>query len=770
MKNLHFIPFILLIMLSSPVVPGASAQASGEPNDTAFVYPAQPSAKDSVCMTYVYTSTDGCPDFYLTNDSVAPGKIYVSLRKLPETDRACTTVITRFKAHINLGTITRDTDIYFNDKLYKSISAPCSPDRTGVVTACGGKLYIQDIYAESVTPQLYIFNYSTYTDRNGNIQTKPLPGDSVKFGGVVSVDNLTTDTECKTAGKVLCYRIITAPPTDTVPPCVIDKSGVVVKCRDRLYFEDTSTPYASPVAQLYFIKGITDNSADISYKLQEGDKVKFGGYPVKIDSDSNLCHIAGVAACYRLIDSTSACIMDKKGIVEDGIDGCTGRLFIREILTRNLYAIRDSSLNSTTRAPSLKAGDKVVFGGYLTPNDSNKVVLCPVAGIAVCYRIIESPAACKMDKEGIVERGKDACSRLWFVRETTTQNLYYVKNGRVVYSDGSVRYLNPGDKLRFGAVPVSSTGYDVNLCNAVGIVNCFEITQTADSLTFSGYAMAGNDIVKSGTAILFEKGIRKCAALVGITNGTFTFGRLHPAAYTVYVIPDKELYSNYLPTFYIDKLYYKTADFVELNQNIRDVVVKMKYYDWKTGTGKIYGNIYYESYKLNDSLMVRNALMNTEGTANYNLAVNATVLLFNKSNDVVAWTLTDVNGNYVFTDIPLDTYTVVSETASAFASTSVVLTAGQSSANRDLMLKSTEGTTGISEPVNPVLSLYPNPVKDKVTIVLAQESEILIYNLNGQLHNHRQLNAGINIVDLSNMTAGVYIARIGAESFKLIKY
>ena len=86
------------------------------------------------------------------------------------------------------------------------------------------------------------------------------------------------------------------------------------------------------------------------------------------------------------------------------------------------------------------------------------------------------------------------------------------------------------------------------------------------------------------------------------------------------------------------------------------------------------------------------------------------------------------------------------------------------------MLKSTEGTTGISEPVNPVLSLYPNPVKDKVTIVLAQESEILIYNLNGQLHNHRQLTAGINIVDLSNMTAGVYIARIGAESFKLIKY
>ncbi len=196
----------------------------------------------------------------------------------------------------------------------------------------------------------------------------------------------------------------------------------------------------------------------------------------------------------------------------------------------------------------------------------------------------------------------------------------------------------------------------------------------------------------------------------------------------------------------------------------------MRYYERKTGTGKIFGNIYYESYKLNDSLMVKNALMNTEGIANYNLAVNTTVLLLNRYNTVVAWTLTGVNGNYAFTDIPLDTYTVLSETASAVASSAVVLSTDNSVANRDLMMRSNDGVTGLTVPENIVLSMFPNPVKDKLTVTMVQEAEISVYNLSGQLHIRQQLNTGSNTMDMSNMSAGVYIVRIGGKSFKLIKY
>ena len=770
MKNLHLLKLILLIAVCFSGTLSVAAQTTNIVRDTAYIYPENPSEKDSVYMTYVYLSTDGCPDYFLKKDSVAPGKIYVSLNKIPDMGRPCTTVMTWFKALINLGTITGTTEIYFNGKLYKTI-APCKMEKTGVVIACGRTLYIQE-FSPLAVRQLYTFNNTTYNDSSGRIFTKPQAGDTVRFSGILSSNIPAPEPLCRPVGKVICYQIINTTPPVVDPPCVMDKSGIVVKCQDRLYFEDTSTPYASPMAQLYFIKGITDNNTGINPKVKEGDKVKFGGYPLKLDTASNYCRTVGIALCFRLIDSIQPCVLDKKGIVEEGIDGCTGQLFIREILTRNLYTIKVPAIsNSSTTVNTLKPGDKVVFGGYLLHNDSNKVSLCPVAGVATCYRLIETAPPCIMDKEGIIERGTDACSSLLFVRETTSQNLYFIKNGNMIYADGTaVRNLNPGDKVKFGATPINTLVYDANLCNAVGIVNCYVITLSADTLSLSGVALAGNDTVKSGMVILFEKGYRKSAALSTIREGTFTFGRLHPGAYTVYVIPDRELYRNYLPTFYIDKLYYKTADFIELNKTNVEVAVKMRYYDRKTGSGKIFGNIYYESYRLNDSLMVKNALLSTEGIANYNLAVNTTVILFNRANAPVAWTLTDVNGNYVFTDIPLDTYTVEAETASAYASTGVALSTENSIANRDLVMKNNDGVTGWNVAENTVLNLFPNPVRNKLSVTMAQQAEISVYNLNGQLHIRQQLNAGSNTLDMSSMPAGVYIVRIGGKSYKLIKY
>ncbi len=770
MKKLHLLKLFLLIAFSIPGLANATVQETTERADTAYIYPENPSVKDSIHMTYVYISSDGCPDYFLVKDSVAEGKIFVSLKKYPDTGRACTTVITWFKTHINLGTITRDTEIYFNGKLYKTIHAPCRLDMKGIVVICNNTLYIQDVSPKLSVAQLYTFKSITYTSKTGTTMTKPVPGDSVRFHGVPFDNFSASDTACKPTGKVICYEIITKPPVDTIPPCVIDKSGVVVLCQDKLYFEDTSTPYASPVPQLYFIKGITDMSATYAMKLKPGDKVKFGGYPVRINSDSGKCHVVGVAACFRLIDSTATCNLDKKGIVEEGIDGCTGQLFIREILTRNLYSIRKPAPDSgTSGGIYLKPGDKVVFGGYLTPNDSSGTVLCPVAGVAVCYRLIDTVTPCVMDKEGIVERGKDACAASWFVRETASRNLYYIKNGMVTNADGSARYLNPGDKMKFGAIPASSLPYDINLCGAAGIVNCYKITHTVDTLTLSGYALAGNDTVKSGIAILFEKGYRKSKALVKIFNGTFLFSGLNPSVYTVYVIPDRAIYKNYLPTFFVDKIHYKTADFVTLKENTSDVVVKMVHYNRTTGAGKIFGNIYYESYALNDTLMVKNALSGTEGIPNYNLAVNATVLLLNSFSLPVAWTLTDINGNYVFNDIPYGTYTVLTETAAAYASTVVVISSTQTTANRDMMLKGTDEATGINRQENTSVSVFPNPVKDKLTVSVVQDETISIYNLDGQLNYRSQLSRGINTIDLSYMTAGVYIARIGGKSFKLIK-
>ena len=124
MKNLHLLKLILLIAVCFSGTLSVAAQTTNIVRDTAYIYPENPSEKDSVYMTYVYLSNDGCTDYFLKKDSVAPGKIYVSLNKIPDMGRPCTTVMTWFKALINLGTITGTTEIYFNGKLYKTI-APC---------------------------------------------------------------------------------------------------------------------------------------------------------------------------------------------------------------------------------------------------------------------------------------------------------------------------------------------------------------------------------------------------------------------------------------------------------------------------------------------------------------------------------------------------------------------------------------------------------------------------------------------------------------------
>jgi hypothetical protein len=199
-------------------------------------------------------------------------------------------------------------------------------------------------------------------------------------------------------------------------------------------------------------------------------------------------------------------------------------------------------------------------------------------------------------------------------------------------------------------------------------------------------------------------------------------------------------------------------------------VVKMrKFIPHIEGTGRIYGNIFFESNLLNDTLMVKNALMDTYGTADYALAVNTTVLLLNGNNQPVAWTLTDVNGNYVFDKIPVDSFIVVSETANAFASSRVELTNERNEASADLMLKGAADVTRVNNPEKTDLIIYPNPVRERFTVLLSENTQVKIYNVAGQLVLARNLFAGENTVETGNLKPGVYIIHAGNRTYKLFR-
>ena len=744
----------------------------------AEVYPTNPSATDSVYVAYVYVSNDGCPDYSLAKDSVVENRIYVSKKRLPDLGMMCTQVISKFRTILNLGTVSENTEIYFDGRLIKTIYAGCTMDRMGVVTETNNT---SSIVKDNTTGDVFEIRDIFLAK-----------GTTVKFKGI-KIQCITTPCY----NIVECYRIIETPPVG----CIINKKGVVVSCNGQLLIQEYSP--ISSARQLYSIKivenntipGVNPDSAylDNSFRidLKEGDEVIFGGYYVKNDSiTTNSCRIIGVATCYELINVTPpvGCIMNKKGIAVI----CNGQLLIQEYSpissARQLYSIKIGENNitpgvnadgSTSNYPTmygLKEGDEVIFGGYYVKNDSITTNSCRIVGIATCYELINviPPVGCIINKEGVVVPGIDGCTGQLFIKETSPQysypRLYKIENNDAIYANGlAFPSLKAGDMVRFGGYELTKDSTMSILCPIAGVATCYELITVKETFSLAGKAMAGNELMKSGSAVLFNKNFRKALISYPITDGSFVFAGLPQAEYTVYVIPEINMYKNYLPTFYINKIFFKTADYITLNDNIEYLTVELKNYKMPVGTGKIYGNIFFETIALKDTVMAENGIRKMNAEVATNIAVNIPVLLLNSANEAVAWTMTDAYGNYAFENIALDNYKVVSETAAAIAEYPVSLNSANTTVNADLMLKSELESTDIPDHENNLLALYPNPIVDNLTVELINGTEINIFNAMGQSLMQKQLNAGINVLNLSTLNKGFFFAKIGGKTIKLIK-
>lgn len=69
------------------------------------------------------------------------------------------------------------------------------------------------------------------------------------------------------------------------------------------------------------------------------------------------------------------------------------------------------------------------------------------------------------------------------------------------------------------------------------------------------------------------------------------------------------------------------------------------------------------------------------------------------------------------------------------------------------------------------INVYPNPASDNINIVLDQEETVnaVIYDMSGRKVHDIQLHSGINSVDISNLSNGVYILRADGYMQKVVK-
>lgn len=549
------------------------AQENFPGNGEVVVYPVNPAPADSVYLVYTYVSTDGCPDYYLSLDSLAPGFAKVSLKSIPDMGRMCTMVISKFKVTINLGVITQPTAVYFNDKWIRNIepSTPvCVPDRIGRVISSTEK---STLIQEDNSP--YIFEIQDQTLKTGTV---------VKFNGTL--------IQCFAAP---CYNIVN---------------------------------------------------------------------------------------CFKVVTDLPACELNRKGIVVFGKNDCANQIFIQEYSPIS-SAIQLWRIATVTADAFYKPGDQVIFGGNKIIPDSTQTFFCKVVGFATCIKKIDSP-----------------------------------------------------------------------------VIETVEIKASA---------MADSVIVQSGYAVLFKKGIRKAIASIAFNEGTFSFKGQKNESYTVFVVPNRKLYPGFLPTYYINKLSWKNADYITLNDSLQEIQVLLRKH-WKTdGNGKITGNIHYENADLKDSVLVKNGVY-TEKTGVYDgSACNIPVILFNSAKEAIAWTVTDPNGYYVFENIQYGNYTVLAETASASAESAVSIEGESNQKNADLMLKSSEENTDVVQLSEDIQQIYPNPVKDFCNIRVSHAGQMNLYTVSGQLVKAQQLQAGSNLLNLDGLKQGLYLLRFGESTYKLRK-
>jgi hypothetical protein len=160
------------------------------------------------------------------------------------------------------------------------------------------------------------------------------------------------------------------------------------------------------------------------------------------------------------------------------------------------------------------------------------------------------------------------------------------------------------------------------------------------------------------------------------------------------------------------------------------------------------------------------------------------VYLRNSSNALVSSAVTDINGDYSFSNIPVGTYNVYPELIN-YATTpynAISVTTAQAHVEAidfekvgNTIVPKNKPTSIASISKNDGLNVYPNPVKNQLLIESKNGlfNKVAIVNTLGQTIQQNKLVNGINKIQLSGINSGIYYLLIsGADqtrSMKIIK-
>jgi hypothetical protein len=243
-----------------------------------------------------------------------------------------------------------------------------------------------------------------------------------------------------------------------------------------------------------------------------------------------------------------------------------------------------------------------------------------------------------------------------------------------------------------------------------------------------------------------------------VTNGNYLADSLQTGMYHVRFTPDPTLFPGVAPLYYTAGETWADAEAIGLpcfldNGNINSTTLNAL-----NGSGTISGNIVIDTTYL---------MMPTQPFE------NALVKLFNEQDEVVAFTYSDVEGNFSFVGLNSGNYYILLDVPyiPQLNVHAITVVNGQNIVGADFTIL----TDGITAANNLALSLtensvskvtvYPNPAKDLIHIAnySGSASSFEIFGIQGNSVMTGELNSGIQIIETSELTNGVYIVEIGKK-------
>lgn len=271
----------------------------------------------------------------------------------------------------------------------------------------------------------------------------------------------------------------------------------------------------------------------------------------------------------------------------------------------------------------------------------------------------------------------------------------------------------------------------LRVTSGCGVLSDDILLQIVKGFDITGTVYKDNSPIKEAVILAFNNSAESTRAISMTSSGidgSFTLKDIAEGDYYIYSVPDPTTTEGYIATYYAERYKWQEAWLMKLDNDVFDVDIRLQPVDLvlPAGEGSISGRyLYYGLPGTDNSIFNQPWFDFTSVSSNTTLdepAGNHVVLLMNPSlTKISGWTLSDLDGNFTFTELPYGAYRLWGEKAGySNEISSVIYVTPDNKDITDVAMsvnvrkKTIESTVAETKPGEMVI--YPNPAEDSFMV------------------------------------------------------